>query len=151
VQPQEAVWQKAIWGVLVLVLIGVMGTGVWSLPSKSSRLPVYGSVPDFLLIERSGQPLTQIDLAGRIWIADFIFTCCPGVSPLLTSRMARLQAALHNTNGEPVRLVSFSVDPEWDTPETLRQYADRYGADLLRDVGALRLGQQQDRSAERLQ
>jgi protein SCO1 len=129
VQPQEAVWQKTIWVALVLVLIGVISAGAWSLLSESSRLPVYGSVPDFLLIERSGQPLAQIDLAGKIWIADFIFTRCPGVCPLLTSRMAHLQAALQDTSGKPVQLISFSVDPEWDTPEILRHYADRYGAD----------------------
>jgi len=129
VQSQEAAWQKTIWGALVLVLIGVLSAGTWSLLYRSPRLPVHGTVPDFLLTERSGRPLAQADLAGTIWIADFIFTRCPGVCPLLTSRMAHLQAALQDSNGEPVKLVSFSVDPEGDTPEVLRNYADRYGAD----------------------
>jgi protein SCO1/2 len=129
VQPQEAAWQKAIWGALVLVLIGVVGAGTWSLLPRSSSLPIYGTVPDFLLTERSGRPLAQADLAGKIWIANFIFTRCPGACPLLISRMAHLQAALRHSNGKPIKLVSFSVDPEWDTPETLQHYADRYGAD----------------------
>ncbi|MGH7964775.1 MAG: SCO family protein [Candidatus Binatia bacterium] len=127
-------WQEAIWMALVLVLIGVIGIGAWTVLGKrlgaatSPPLPVYGTVPDFHLVERSGNPVTQADLAGTIWIADFIFTRCPGVCPLLTSRMAKLQ----QTTEKPITLVSFSIDPEWDTPERLRTYAKGYGANPTR-------------------
>jgi protein SCO1/2 len=66
------------------------------------------------------------DLEGSVWIAGFIFTRCPDVCPALTERMAGLERTLAGT--EPVRLVSFSVDPAHDTPEVLRAYADRAGA-----------------------
>jgi cytochrome oxidase Cu insertion factor (SCO1/SenC/PrrC family) len=87
---------------------------------------VYGTVPPFSLIERSGQPLAAEDLVGKIWVANFIFTHCPGMCPALTARMAGLQKTLRDT---PVLLVSFSVDPERDTPEALTRYAERYRAD----------------------
>ena len=95
---------------------------------RSSALPDLGTVPDFQLTERSGNTFSRTDLAGSVWVADFIFTRCPGLCPLLSTRMAALQQQLLNLAGRPVRLVSFSVDPEWDTPERLRAYADRYHA-----------------------
>ena len=65
-------------------------------------------------------------LLGSVWVANFIFTRCAGQCPLMSAQMATLASALR---GEPsVRLVSFSVDPEWDTPAVLADYARRYGA-----------------------
>jgi len=66
-------------------------------------------------------------LAGHVWVADFVYTRCPQFCPALTAQMARLQPRLA-TGDDPVRLVSFSVDPAHDTPEVLRAYADRAGA-----------------------
>ena len=95
---------------------------------RSSALPDLGTAPDFQLTERSGNSFSRADLAGSVWIADFIFTRCPGLCPLLSTRMATLQQQIQNTTDRPVRLVSFSVDPDWDTPERLREYANRYQA-----------------------
>ena len=91
-------------------------------------LPVIGQVPDFSLIDSSGQPFSQAQLAGGVWVADFIFTHCPDVCPLLSAQMAKLQHALAGAGADSVRLVSFSVDPANDTPEVLREYAQRFGA-----------------------
>ena len=90
---------------------------------RHESLPVLGTVPAFALTERSGDALHAQDLAGHVWVADFVFTRCPDVCPALTGRFARLQ---HELDG--VRLVSFSVDPTRDTPEVLREYATRAGA-----------------------
>jgi cytochrome oxidase Cu insertion factor (SCO1/SenC/PrrC family) len=95
---------------------------------RTAALPDYGEVPDFQLTERSGKTLTRADLVGSVWIADFIFTRCPGICPLLSTRMATIQQQLQGMTGRSARLVSFSVDPEWDTPERLRAYADKYHA-----------------------
>jgi protein SCO1 len=84
-------------------------------------------VPPFTLTERSGNPLRASDLAGHVWVADFVFTHCPDFCPLLTTRMRGLQDRL-GQSADPVRLVSFSVDPVRDTPEVLRDYATRIGA-----------------------
>ena len=71
--------------------------------------------------------MTAEDLVGQVWVANFIFTRCPDVCPLLTTRMAQLQDTFAAA-ASPVRLVSFSVDPAHDTPEVLRDYAAHAGA-----------------------
>jgi protein SCO1/2 len=101
-----------------------------STAAETGSLPRLGRLVEFELTERSGQPITKRDLRGCIWVADFIFTSCAGPCPRMTAAMARLQAALVDL--PDVRLVSFSVDPERDTPRVLRQYADRYRADPQR-------------------
>jgi cytochrome oxidase Cu insertion factor (SCO1/SenC/PrrC family) len=84
-------------------------------------------VPPFALTERSGKQITNRDLAGKIWVADFIYTTCPGPCPLVTAGMAKIQDAVHN---DPrVQLVTFTVDPDTDTPGVLARYADTYHAD----------------------
>lgn len=93
---------------------------------RGAEPPVLGTVPGFALTERSGSSVRARDLEGSVWIAGFIFTRCPDICPALTARMADLQKAL--AGAEPIRLVSFSVDPAHDTPEVLRDYAARAGA-----------------------
>ncbi len=99
--------------------------------SRQEPLPSYSEVPDFSLTSERGETVTLDDLAGHIWVADFIFTNCRGPCPLMTSHMAKLQHAL-DAEGLPVKLVSVTVDPERDTPAVLKDYAERFGADLSR-------------------
>jgi protein SCO1/2 len=89
----------------------------------------YGTVPPFQLVNQNGQPFSSHQLAGKIWIADFIFTACPGPCPMISSRMSELQKPLKKTD---VHLISFSVDPEKDTPEVLRGYAEKLHAEPQR-------------------
>jgi protein SCO1/2 len=98
-------------------------------------LPILGRVPAFSLIGSDRTTVSEADMRGRIWVADFIFTRCSGVCPILTDRMARLQGKLEGIEADPadaVRLVSFTVDPLHDDPETLQEYAQRFGADERR-------------------
>ena len=95
------------------------------LPAQE-EMPIYGSVPDFTFQDESGKEIHLSDLNGRVWIADFIFTRCQGQCPLMSSRMAELQEALKPSG---IKLVSFSVDPEHDTPEVLSAYARRFKAE----------------------
>lgn len=130
------------WGLLVLVLAGAGGSGLWAWlagGTGTSRvrsqpvlegLGVFGSVPDFSLVERSGQRVTRADFEGRIWVANFIFTNCTETCPLQSAQMARLQADLPDR--DDLRLVSITIDPERDTPAVLSEYAKRYGADPRR-------------------
>lgn len=83
-------------------------------------------IADFELIERSGRTITKQHLLGKPWAVCFIFTRCAGTCPAITNAMARLQAEVEDLD---VRLVSISVDPEYDTPQRLRDYAKGYGAD----------------------
>src|SRR5438477_8601231 len=86
----------------------------------------YGTVPEFLLVNQDGQNFGSAQLRGKIWIADFVYTTCPGPCPMISSRMSELQKPLEKTD---VHLVSFSVDPEKDTPAVLRSYAERLQAE----------------------
>lgn len=89
-------------------------------------LPAYGVLPPFQLINQDGQSFGSADLAGKIWIADFVYSTCPGPCPMISSRMSEMQKPLKKTD---VQLVSFSVDPEKDTPAMLREYANRLHAE----------------------
>src|SRR5437868_476391 len=86
----------------------------------------YGTVPEFLLVNQGGQNFGSAQLRGKIWIADFIYTSCPGPCPMISTRMSELQKPLEKTD---VHLVSFSVDPEKDTPDVLRGYAEKLHAE----------------------
>lgn len=90
------------------------------------RLDVYGQVPAFSLVERSGRRVGRDDLRGRVWVVDFIYTRCTDSCPLQSRALARLQAEF--AGAPDFRLVSISVDPGHDTPGVLRRYAARYGA-----------------------
>jgi len=88
-------------------------------------LPVLGEVPRFELTSQGGKKFASTALDGHVWIADFVFTNCQGPCPRMSSRMHALQAA----TGPAVHLVSFTVDPERDTPEVLAAYGKRFGED----------------------
>ena len=88
--------------------------------------PLYG-VPNFTLVDQTGEGFGTEQLRGKIWIANFIFTSCPTMCPELTTKMQRVKHRVRGM-GNAVHLVSFSVDPERDTPDVLARYAVRYGA-----------------------
>ena len=91
---------------------------------------VLGGLPAFTLTDQRGQPFGSRELAGKIWVADFIFTACQGVCPLLSERMAEVGKRARHL-GPDFHLVSISVDPERDTPARLAEYAARYGANPI--------------------
>lgn len=98
----------------------------WTTAQQRNALsPPIGRVADFQLTERSARTVTLNDLKGKPWIAGFIFTRCPGPCPTITADMAMLRQKLP----KDVQLVSFSVDPDYDTPKVLTEYAERFGAD----------------------
>lgn len=93
---------------------------------QSRAIETYGTVPPFQLTNQNNQPFGSSQLNGKVWIADFIFSSCPGPCPMISSRMSELQKPLAGTD---VHFVSFTVDPEMDTPEVLHKYADKLKAD----------------------
>ena len=123
-------WKTA----LILIPFVTLGVLLWLRHIEVNALrqravSSYGTVPSFQLINQNGQPFGSAQLAGKIWIADFVYTTCPGPCPMISSRMSELQKPLEKTD---VHLVSFSVDPEKDTPQVLRGYADKLQADPAR-------------------
>jgi cytochrome oxidase Cu insertion factor (SCO1/SenC/PrrC family) len=127
-------------GLAVVGLGIVLGTALWLKlgprpqfgvgQTDSERIKQYGSVPDFSLTERNGNSVTLADLRGKIWIADFIYTTCTDTCPLQTAMMAKLQEEY--SLKPDVQLVSFTVDPERDTPQALTLYAQKHRADTKR-------------------
>jgi protein SCO1 len=114
----------AAGAVLAVVLLAAIAGLLWR-GRAAADLPRHFPLPDFALVERSGRPATLAALRERPWIADFIFTRCAGVCPAMTARMGALSKRL---DGVPVRFVSFTVDPVFDTPEVLAGYASAAGA-----------------------
>ena len=121
-----------LWrAILIAIPIVTLGALIWlrQLEVKALRartISSYGSVPEFELVNQDGKNFGLRDLRGKIWIADFIYTTCPGPCPMISNRMAELQEPLKNTD---VHLVSVSVDPTKDTPPVLRGYAEKLGAE----------------------
>lgn len=128
----------ALAGLGVAVFVPSLGCGessAGSVGGDSDASPValaasspeaLGELADFTLTERSGKSVSKKDLAGQVWVAGFVFTRCTGPCPKVTGNMRKLQDLLAST---PAKLVTFSVDPEFDTPEVLSAYASGVGAD----------------------
>jgi protein SCO1/2 len=124
-QPSRLVPKLLTFGAIVIALLTFVRFFSGG-AAPSSNLPRIKVVPPFVLTERSGRTITNNDLFGKIWVADFVYTTCPGPCPLVTANMARLEKAVA---GDPqVQLVTFTVDPTTDTPAVLAAYADKFGA-----------------------
>lgn len=121
-----------LWVVLFLCLALLFGFAYFQIrhaqTAPASTLDRYGATPNFQLTDQDGKEITLADLKGFIWVVDFVFTRCKGPCPILTARMAQLGDALKGDKN--VKLVSVTVDPDYDTPEVLKEYANKFGADL---------------------
>jgi protein SCO1/2 len=93
--------------------------------------PVLGTLPRFSLTDQDGKTLGSGELAGKVWVANFIFTTCKSICPKLTATMRSLRERLARESID-VLSVSVSVDPENDTPPVLKAYAEKFGTDLAR-------------------
>ena len=133
-QTPSAGLPRILWAGLIVGSVTLAILALWAIPGRppkaaqGSPLSILGQVPEFSLVERSGRTVGRSDLLGTVWLADFIFTRCSGPCPELSLRMRSVQQSLKN-QGRDVRLVSFSLDPTYDTPAVLSAYARRYHAD----------------------
>lgn len=114
-------------------LVGATLVSLWRRPEPPppegtvETLADYGPVPDFRLTERGGSTVTRAALRGTVWLANFIYTACTETCPLQSLQVQRLQEEF--AGARDLRFVSITVDPAHDTPEALRRYAARHGAD----------------------
>jgi protein SCO1/2 len=120
------VGRPAFWLAVVALGVAIPVLGQ-VLRRPAPPLPHLGALPEFRLTDQEGRPFGAAELRGKVWVAGFIFTRCPTICPAISARMAHLQ---HRARGieERFRLVSFSVDPAYDTPERLAAYARQYRA-----------------------
>jgi len=118
-----------VGGLAVVLMVALMMA--YATKNRATRalkpaIARYGMVGDFSLIDQKNQPYDSKRLAGKVWVANFIFTSCGIECPLLSRRMQDIQAAFKN---DPrVELVSISVDPRTDSPERLAAYAGVFEA-----------------------
>ena len=95
---------------------------------KEQRLPKIGPAPGFTLTSQDGAPITLADFRGKVVAVTFIYASCSDTCPVLTALMAYVQDQLGQDFGARVAFVSITVDPEHDTPEVLKEYAQAFGA-----------------------
>jgi len=118
-------------GVIVGLLFAAALLRTLRVPRSPERhLPVLGRVTGFALTNQDHRAVSFNDLTGSVWIADVIFTRCPGPCVRMTQLLRQIQDAL--PPDAPVRLVSLTADPAHDTPSVLKSYAERFGADPRR-------------------
>src|ERR1039457_408671 len=117
-------WKNLLVAGLALAALAFSGYRAWE-SRHSARLQNGDTkAPDFSFLERSGRIFSSSELAGKVWVVDFIFGHCAGSCPLLSQQMALLQK---EWKGNPdFKLVSFTVDPERDTVQFLKGYAEDY-------------------------
>lgn len=117
---------KKFIGMGTLFLIIILSACSEELPIETNMKE---TVADFSFTNQDEQTVSRDDLAGEWWIADFIFTNCETVCIPMTSNMVAVQSDLEEAE-IPMQIVSFSVDPDYDNPDVLKEYAEEYDANL---------------------
>ena len=118
--------ERRFWlfvGFSVIIFLVMVGR----VDEEEKALPFLGELTEFQLTDQNGEQFSREDLLGKVWVADFIFTTCAGPCPVMSGQFTELQSRFGNASD--FRLLSISVNPDYDTPEILKQYGDRYGAD----------------------
>lgn len=123
--PERPSRAPAITALVMLAIAAFAVTRMGGGPDEED-LPSLFPVPAFELTDQDGQPFGTTQLRGRVWIASFLFTSCSQACPILAAQLANLRGRLAR-HGERFHVVSISVDPEVDTPERLRAFAERFG------------------------
>jgi len=127
--PRKDLMRFPTIAIIVLSLAGCSRSTPTSAPTRVLE-NVDFPVGDFALSDQNGNPVSEKSLQGKVWIASFIFTHCPGPCKEVTATVTRLQKELAN---EPnVRFVSVTLDPRRDNEAVLRDYAKQAGADADR-------------------
>ena len=119
---------------LLVIALGLLAWPALAHEAKheqhEERLPTIGAAPDFALTSQDGAQVTLAALRGKVVAVTFIYASCPDVCPMLTDKLARVQDALGPDFGSKIAFVSITTDPERDTPEVLKGYAEAFEANL---------------------
>jgi protein SCO1/2 len=118
--------QWTVWGGLVLIILTIgVAFLLTQMKPKERPLPVISQLPDFQLTNQLGNIVTLETLRGNVWVADIIFSRCLGPCPDMTRHMSEVQALI--PADKPVKLVTLTTDPEFDTAAVLKTYSEHYG------------------------
>jgi protein SCO1 len=117
--------------VLAVALLACPAGAAWAHnPAVEQRLPTIGRAPEFTLTSQDDARVGLRDFRGKVVALTFIYTSCPDTCPLLTAKMVQVQDELGPAFGPKIAFISISVDPERDTPEVLKQYAQIFSVKL---------------------
>lgn len=118
----------------------VLFIGVLFSCSKQDKLPILGprtvgdsgdsiffSIPEFSYTSQDNEVITNKSLEGKVYVAEFFFTSCPSICPVMTSQLLRVQEKFKGNKN--LKIVSFTLDPKYDTPERMKDHAQRLGVD----------------------
>ena len=119
---------KIFWTVLVILLFSIP-LGLSFFRPKVSQQPILGNIGEFNLVNQEGRKFSNRDVAGSVLLVNFVFTRCPDVCSTLTHTMAQVQERLKGT-AKSIQLITVSVDPDFDKPLVLKEYAQKNNADL---------------------
>ncbi|MFA5060079.1 MAG: SCO family protein [Candidatus Omnitrophota bacterium] len=112
----------SIFSVLVIAVVYQL--------SPQKKLPVLGNVVDFSLLDSTQKQVSLSNFKNKVWVANFFFTTCGSICPMMTQNMMKVYKRF--LDDPDVHYVSISVNPEFDSPEILTRYAQKYGADPLK-------------------
>ncbi len=113
-------------GIAFIILV----FGIWAIPKIVAKfdkpeLAVIGEAPSFSFINQDRETISNTDYDGKVYVAEFFFTTCPSICPIMSRRMVEIQDKFF---GNPnFGIASFTITPDIDTPEVLKEYAERYG------------------------
>lgn len=103
--------------------------GIWAVPKivgnfNKPELAVIGKVPPFSFTDQNGKTVNNSNYKGKVYVAEFFFTTCPSICPIMNRNMVKVQNEFY---GNPnLGIASFSIDPAYDTPAILKEYAESY-------------------------
>lgn len=132
---------------IVFFIVGVSISYQYLKPSEKKKLPVinpidiseemvdpellrvgYGhKIGDFSFLDQNGNTITQKDVKGKVFVAEYFFTTCQTICPIMNKQMQRVHEAY--SENDKVNILSFTVNPEIDTVEQMKRYADEHEAD----------------------
>ncbi len=118
-------FEYAIWGGLILTILGIVGAFIFSKVKSGPTLPVYSQLSEFSLRDQNDESISLGRLSGEVWLADVIFTRCPGQCLRMTQHLKELQAVL--PSDLPVKFVSITTDSAHDTPAVFKKYIQQNG------------------------
>jgi protein SCO1/2 len=116
-------------GITFIILI----FGIWAVPKivrslSKPDMAVIGKVPDFSFTNQDGTNINNSYYSEKIYVVEFFFTTCPTICPIMNRNMVKIQNKFY---GNPnFGIASFTIDPSYDTPRVLKEYAQEYGITL---------------------
>lgn len=118
---------KKVYTILMLAAVIIFAAGCGNSGLKDAK---NYPIEDFTFTNQDGESVSKADLKGKVWVSNFIFTNCADVCPPMTANMAKLQGMIKDEGLEGVEIVTFSIDPTVDTPETLKDYGKKFNVDF---------------------